>query len=50
MVDECCKKDAKRSKTQSIKGDVVDNTIDDNDFDEIDGERNEDGDENVDIV
>ena len=50
LVDERCKKVAKRSKTLSIKEDGVDNTIDDNDFDEIDGERSEDGDENVDIV
>ena len=43
LVDERCKKVAKRSKALSIKEDVVDNTINDNNFEEIDRERSDGG-------
>ena len=47
LLDERCKKAASRSKFHTIEEDVVDNTMDDDNFDEADGERSVDGDESV---
>ena len=47
LIEDRCKKVATRSKFHPIEEDVVDNTIDDDNFDEVDGEMSVDGDESV---